>query len=182
MEYTVYNSEPIEASSEQTDSIVLGGGCFWCIEAVFERIPGIISAVSGYAGGTTRQPTYEQVCSGLTGHAEVVYLKFDSQTISLEQILETFFAAHDPTSENRQGADVGTQYRSIILYTRESQKERIEGFIKNLEAKKVYAKPIVTQVDALKEFWKAEDYHQDYYEKNPYAGYCRVVISPKLDK
>ena len=164
------------------ETIVLGGGCFWCIEAVYERIPGIQSAVSGYAGGKTEKPTYEQVCSGLTGHAEVVKVEFDPSRISLTEVLDIFFKAHDPTSENRQGADVGTQYRSIILYTRDEQKKQVQDFIKDLSDRKVYSKPIVTQVEQLKVFWPAEDYHQDYYELHPYAGYCRIVIAPKLDK
>jgi peptide-methionine (S)-S-oxide reductase len=164
------------------ETIVLGGGCFWCIEAVYERIPGIQSAVSGYAGGKTEKPTYEQVCSGLTGHAEVVKVEFDPSRISLTEVLDIFFKAHDPTSENRQGADVGTQYRSIILYTTDEQKKAVQNYIKDLSDRRVYSKPIVTQVEPLKVFWTAEDYHQDYYEQHPYAGYCRIVIAPKLDK
>uniref|UniRef100_A0A7C3HW79 Peptide methionine sulfoxide reductase MsrA n=1 Tax=Gracilinema caldarium TaxID=215591 RepID=A0A7C3HW79_9SPIR len=164
------------------ETIVLGGGCFWCIEAVYERIPGIQSAVSGYAGGKTEKPTYEQVCSGLTGHAEVVKVEFDPSRISLTEVLDIFFKAHDPTSENRQGADVGTQYRSIILYTTDEQKKEVQNYIKDLSDRKFYSKPIVTQVEPLKVFWPAEDYHQDYYELHPYAGYCRIVIAPKLDK
>lgn len=168
--------------NDNLDSIVLGGGCFWCIEAVYERIDGIESAVSGYAGGETENPSYEQVSSGLTGHAEVVKLTFDSSKITLEEILEIFFKAHDPTLENRQGADVGTQYRSIILYTNDSQKEPILKYVNHLSLSKIYSKPIVTQVEKLKTFWPAEVYHQDYYERHPYAGYCRIVIAPKLDK
>ncbi|MCA1950899.1 MAG: peptide-methionine (S)-S-oxide reductase MsrA [Treponema sp.] len=168
--------------NKKRESIVLGGGCFWCIEAVYERIEGIESAVSGYAGGKTENPTYEQVCTGLTGHAEVVKLEYNPEKISLEQILDIFFKAHDPTSENRQGADVGTQYRSIILYTNDDQKRRIEDFIRRLTASKAFAKPVVTQIEPLATFWPAEEYHQDYYERHPFAGYCRVVIAPKLDK
>lgn len=168
--------------NDNLNSIVLGGGCFWCIEAVYERIDGIESAVSGYAGGETENPSYEQVSSGLTGHAEVVKLTFDSSKITLEEILEIFFKAHDPTLENRQGADVGTQYRSIILYTNDTQKELILKYINHLSLSKIYSKPIVTQVEKLKTFWPAEVYHQDYYERHPYAGYCRIVIAPKLDK
>lgn len=166
----------------KNESIVLGGGCFWCIEAVYERINGIESAVSGYAGGTTEHPTYEQVCSGLTGHAEVVKIEYDTSKISFKEILDIFFKAHDPTSENRQGADVGTQYRSIILYTTEDQKHQIQQYIQDLTNRKVYSKPIVTHIEPLKVFWPAEDYHQNYYEQHPYAGYCRIVIAPKLDK
>jgi len=164
------------------ETIVLGGGCFWCIEAVYERIPGIQSAVSGYAGGKTEKPTYEQVSSGLTGHAEVVKVEFDPLKISLKEVLDIFFKAHDPTSKNRQGADVGTQYRSIILYTTDEQKTQVQEYIQDLKDRKVYSKPIVTQIEPLTVFWPAEDYHQDYYDQHPYAGYCRVVIAPKLDK
>ena len=165
-----------------SETIILGGGCFWCIEAVYERIHGIESAVSGYAGGTTEHPTYEQVCTGLTGHAEVVKVTFDPSTISLKKVLDIFFKAHDPTSENRQGADVGTQYRSIILYTNDEQKKQVENYINELTERNVYSKPIVTQVEPLKVFWPAEDYHQNYYEQHPFAGYCRIVIAQKLDK
>lgn len=175
------NAKGMEQKNNR-ETIVLGGGCFWCIEAVYERIDGIKSAVSGYAGGKTENPTYEQVCSGLTGHAEVVKIEFDPSKINFTEVMDIFFKAHDPTSENRQGADVGTQYRSIILYTTDAQKEQIQEYISNLTARRVYSKPIVTQVEPLTVFWPAEDYHQNYYEQHPYAGYCRVVIAPKLDK
>lgn len=175
------NAKGMEQKNNR-ETIVLGGGCFWCIEAVYERIDGIESAVSGYAGGKTENPTYEQVCSGLTGHAEVVKIEFDPSKINFTEVMDIFFKAHDPTSENRQGADVGTQYRSIILYTTDDQKEQIQEYISNLTARRVYSKPIVTQVEPLTVFWPAEDYHQNYYEQHPYAGYCRVVIAPKLDK
>ncbi len=168
--------------SGKTASIVLGGGCFWCIEAVFERVPGVVAAEAGYAGGARENPTYEQVCTGLTGHAEVVKLTWDPELTDLQHILDVFFTVHDPTTENRQGADVGTQYRSIILYSDEAQRLVAQSKIADLEASKKWRDPIVTQVLPLKEFWKAEEYHQDYYEKNPFAGYCRVVIAPKLQK
>jgi len=168
--------------TNRVEKLVLGGGCFWCIEAVFDRIDGIVSTEVGYAGGNRENPTYEQVSTGLTGHAEVVKVEFDPSKISLSRVLDIFFEAHDPTTENRQGADVGTQYRSIILYTDESQRVPIEEKIKELDLHKKYDKPVVTQVGALKKFWPAEPYHQRYYEQHPYAGYCRVVINPKLQK
>lgn len=158
----------------------LGGGCFWCIEAVYERIPGIKTAVSGYAGGNKANPTYEEVCTGATGHAEVVQVTFDPSIIPYREVLRRFFIAHDPTSLNRQGADVGTQYRSIILYETEAQKAAA------LEAKadvqKEWPQPVVTEIVPLEKFWRAEEYHQDYFAKNPNQGYCRAVIKPKLDK
>lgn len=168
--------------TNRVETLVLGGGCFWCIEAVFDRIDGIVSTEVGYAGGSRENPTYEQVSTGLTGHAEVVKLEFDPAKISLNGVLDIFFESHDPTSENRQGADVGTQYRSIILYTDEAQRAPILEKIKELDLHKKYDKPVVTQVGALKKFWPAEAYHQRYYEQHPYAGYCRVVINPKLQK
>ncbi|MFP4562252.1 MAG: peptide-methionine (S)-S-oxide reductase MsrA [Spirochaetia bacterium] len=162
------------------ETAVLGGGCFWCIEAVFERIDGIEEAVSGYAGGTTKDPTYKEVCSGSTGHAEVVRLRFDPSKITYDEVLDIFFKAHDPTTVNRQGADVGSQYRSIILYSSEEQKRKAEAALKR--ARKNYSDPLVTEIVPLNEFYEAEDYHQDYYDVNPNAPYCRMVIDPKLTK
>ncbi|MFW5769228.1 MAG: peptide-methionine (S)-S-oxide reductase MsrA [Spirochaetota bacterium] len=162
------------------ETAVLGGGCFWCIEAVFERIDGIEEAVSGYAGGTTEDPTYKEVCSGSTGHAEVVRLRFDPSKITYDEVLDIFFKAHDPTTVNRQGADVGSQYRSIILYSSEEQKRKAEAALKR--ARKNYSDPLVTEIVPLNEFYEAEDYHQDYYDVNPNAPYCRMVIDPKLTK
>jgi peptide-methionine (S)-S-oxide reductase len=158
----------------------LGGGCFWCLEAVFERIDGVVDVVSGYAGGTTKDPTYEEVCTGATGHAEVVQVRFDPKRIGYEELLEVFFKAHDPTTLNRQGADVGTQYRSIILYEGEEQRKAAEAARK--KAQKDWKDPIVTEIVPLKAFYRAEDYHQDYFDNNRAAGYCRVVIAPKLQK
>lgn len=158
----------------------LGGGCFWCVEAVYEKTEGVKSVVSGYAGGTKANPTYEQVCTGTTGHAEVVQIAFDPQVISYDKILDLFWKAHDPTTLNRQGADVGTQYRSIILYQGEAQKAAAEKSLR--EASKAFARPIVTQLEPLTVFYPAEDYHQDYFANNPYAGYCSFVIRPKLQK
>jgi len=158
----------------------LGGGCFWCLEAVFERIPGVTAVTSGYAGGKVSNPTYEQVCTGTTGHAEVVQIAYDPKRISYEGLLDVFWKAHDPTTMNRQGADVGTQYRSVILYHDEAQKAAALASVKNAQA--ALKDRIVTEVVPLTAFWKAEDYHQDYYNANKAAGYCRVVISPKLKK
>jgi peptide-methionine (S)-S-oxide reductase len=179
--FPIFGGDPM-TKTNRVEKLVLGGGCFWCIEAVFDRIDGIVSTEVGYAGGNRENPTYEQVSTGLTGHAEVVKVEFDPSKISLSRVLDIFFEAHDPTTENRQGADVGTQYRSIILYTDESQRVPIEEKIKELDLHKKYDKPVVTQVGALKKFWPAEPYHQRYYEQHPYAGYCRVVINPKLQK
>lgn len=164
------------------ESIVLGGGCFWCVEAVYERIPGVVSAVSGYAGGDSPNPNYEEVSTGRTGHAEVVKITYAPAVISLEKILDLFWKAHDPTTKDRQGADIGPQYRSIILYAGETQKRAAEISKKELDRTKLYSLPAVTEIVPLKAFYEAEDYHQDYYEKNPFAGYCQVVIRPKLDK
>lgn len=168
------------ATPLKTETIVLGGGCFWCVEAVYERIEGILDAVSGYAGGTVKNPTYEQVSTGSTGHAEVVQLTYDPAKISLEKILELFWKAHDPTTPNRQGADVGPQYRSIILYKNEAERKVAEE--SKRKAQKEFRNPIVTEIVPLTEFYRAEEYHQDYYRKNPYAGYCTFVIRPKLEK
>lgn len=160
----------------------LGGGCFWCVEAVFRDLRGVQRLVSGYAGGRQPNPTYEQVCSGSTGHAEVVQVTFDPAEVSYREILNVFFATHDPTTPNRQGHDVGTQYRSIVLYHSPEQRETAEQVIAELTRDKLYPAPIVTQVEPLDTFYPAEAYHQDYYERNPDAGYCRVVIAPKVAK
>ncbi|MFA6392364.1 MAG: peptide-methionine (S)-S-oxide reductase MsrA [Patescibacteria group bacterium] len=160
--------------------IVLGGGCFWCVEAVFALTKGIVSATCGYAGGDTNNPSYEEVSSGTTGHAEVVEVIYDASLITLSDILKTFFAMHDPTSLNRQGNDVGTQYRSAIYWNDEDQKNEVESFI--AAAQKEYTKPIVTEVKKLDRFYRAEEYHQQYFEKNPNQAYCRLVIAPKVNK
>ncbi len=157
-------------------TIILGGGCFWCIEAIFQKIKGIISLTPGYTGGTLENPSYEDVCTGNTGHAEVVKIEFDSKIITLEKLLQIFFLAHDPTTLNRQGGDVGTQYRSIILYSNEDQKETINNAIDN------YKDEVVTEVKPLEKFYEAEEYHKDYYLKNEDARYCKLIIKPKIDK
>lgn len=167
-------------NTNQSEVAYLGGGCFWCMEAVFQRIPGIKSVTSGYAGGHTENPTYKQVCTGETGHAEVTRIEFDPQKISYEKVLHYFWDAHDPTTLNRQGADEGTQYRSVILYQDEAQKAAAEK--SKAEAQKNFKSPIVTQIVPLKKFYPAEDYHQNYYNGHSNEGYCAVVIRPKVDK
>ncbi len=167
-------------SNSFKETIVLGGGCFWCMEAVFKRVEGVRSVVPGYAGGHKLNPTYEEVCTGTTGHAEVVKLDFDPEIISLKQILDIFFVAHDPTTPNRQGNDIGPQYRSIILYTSDKQIPIIEEAIS--KAQQIWRKPIVTEVKPLDTFWIAEEYHHNYFEKHPEKPYCQVVIKPKLEK
>ncbi len=173
----------IEIKGEQMnryEKATLGGGCFWCTEAVFESLPGVITVISGYAGGAKTNPTYEEICTGKTGHAEVVEITFDPAKISYAKLLEIFWKAHDPTTLNRQGADVGTQYRSVIFYHNESQKVLAEK--SRSEAQKQHEKPIVTEIKPLVQFYQAEEYHQNYFEKNPDAAYCRFVIKPKLEK
>ncbi|MDE1865150.1 MAG: peptide-methionine (S)-S-oxide reductase MsrA [Candidatus Micrarchaeota archaeon] len=162
------------------ETIVFGGGCFWCTEAVFRLFKGVLETMPGYAGGTTPNPTYDQVCDGYTGHAEVLKVDYDPRIINLDKLLDIFFTMHDPTTLNRQGADVGTQYRSIILYTEERQKESAELFIKRIQPH--YGSPIVTEVKKLDAFYPAEDHHRRYFEKNPRQGYCSVVIGPKIQK
>jgi peptide-methionine (S)-S-oxide reductase len=167
-------------STEQT--AVFGGGCFWCLEAVFSRLEGVKSVTSGYMGGRTENPTYQQVCGGATGHAEVVQVKFDPRQAHYRELLEVFFATHDPTTLNRQGNDVGTQYRSAVFYENEEQKHEAERAIMDLTAAKVWHDPVVTSVEPMGKFYPAEDYHQSYYVNNSSQPYCRFVIEPKLQK
>ncbi len=169
-------------TTPQLETAVLGGGCFWCMEAVFEELKGVTKVVDGYAGGTVADPSYKQVCTGDTGHAEAVKVTFDPSVISYGELLTVFFSVHDPTSLNRQGADEGTQYRSVIFTQNDAQRKTAEEIIKELTEKKVYDRPIVTQVVPLPAFYPAEDYHQDYFAKNPDQAYCQVVISPKVRK
>ncbi len=171
---------PDSNPTHKTEIADLGGGCFWCLEAVFERLPGVLAVTSGFAGGTTENPTYRQVCTETTGHAEVTEIEFDPAKISYARLLEVFWQAHDPTTLNRQGADEGTSYRSIILYRDERQ--RLIAEKSRLEAQKNFRDPIVTEIVPLKKFYRAEDYHQQYYDQNSSQGYCRVVIAPKLEK
>lgn len=161
---------------------VLGGGCFWCLEAAFSKVKGVVSVISGYAGGTKEAPTYGDVCNGSTGHAEVIEIKYDPKIISYEEILHLFFSIHDPTTRNRQGNDIGTQYRSIILYDTQEEKLLAEKIIKKLEKEKIYPNPFVTEVKPLDKFYPAEEYHQKYFARNPDKAYCQIVISPKIAK
>ncbi|MBI2640712.1 MAG: peptide-methionine (S)-S-oxide reductase MsrA [Candidatus Sungbacteria bacterium] len=161
---------------------VFGGGCFWCTEAVFGELRGVISVMPGYAGGTKTNPTYEEVCSGKTGHAEVIKIEYDPGRIKFTDLLTVFFATHDPSTPNRQGNDVGTQYRSIILYTNTEQKKQAEEFIKKLNESSPEGKPIVTEIKPLEKFYEAEEYHREYYKKNSAQPYCQIVINPKLEK
>lgn len=172
--------KPAPNPNSPTELATLGGGCFWCTEAIFQMLPGVKSVTSGYAGGTTEHPTYEQVCSGTNGHAEVIQIAFDPTTIGYEKILETFWEAHDPTTLNRQGADRGTQYRSIILYHDARQKELAEK--SKVAAQAHFGSPIVTEIVPLQRFYPGEGYHQNYYRSNPNQGYCRAIIRPKVEK
>ena len=160
----------------------LAGGCFWCLEAVFDEIKGVKSVESGYAGGKVPNPNYRDVCTGMTGHAEVVQVTFDPSVVSYRNLLNVFFAIHDPTTLNRQGADVGTQYRSAIFYHDEQQKETAEALIQELNEQKIWDRPIVTEVAPLDKFYMAEDYHQEYFARNPYQPYCMAVVAPKVSK
>lgn len=164
------------------DTATFGSGCFWCTEAIFSRLNGVVSVVSGYSGGTTENPTYEEVCSGNTGHAEVCQITFDSTIISFDELLEVFWKTHDPTTLNRQGADVGTQYRSVIFYHTEEQKKSAEHYKDELNRDNIWGKPVVTEISPFTKFYPAEKYHQDYYENNPRQGYCSFVIAPKVEK
>ncbi len=168
--------------SEPLSRATFGGGCFWCVEAVFERLQGVERVVSGYAGGDLANPTYEQVSSGTTGHAEVVQISFDPAVVSYRELLEIFFSFHDPTTENRQGADVGTQYRSIVLYHDDEQRRTAEEVVRELEDANVWDDAIVTRLEPLRSFFPAEDYHQEYYRNHSLQPYCQTVISPKLAK
>ena len=168
--------------STQNETTTLAGGCFWCLEAVYDDLHGVADVVSGYTGGTIPNPSYEQVCTGDTGHAEVVQIKFNPQVISLAEILQVFFTIHDPTTLNRQGEDVGTQYRSAIFYHTLEQKKVAEETVAEIGAAKIWSKPIVTQIVPFEAFYAAEDYHQEYFARNPHQGYCQMVVAPKVAK
>lgn len=159
-----------------------GGGCFWCTEAVYDQLNGVDKVVSGYSGGTVKNPTYKEICTGNTGHAEVIQITYDPQVVSFEELLEVFFATHDPTTLNRQGADVGTQYRSAIFYHSDEQKRKAEFTIEELNNQSAFDDPIVTEVTAFDKFYEAENYHQDYFANNPNQPYCRMVVNPKVEK
>jgi len=162
--------------------ITFGNGCFWCTEAVFQALKGVISVTSGYMGGQSKNPTYKEVCNGTTGHAEVIQLEYDADAISLDELLLVFFKTHNPTTLNRQGNDVGTQYRSAIFYNSDDQKQQAQAMIDLLTAEKIFDKPIVTEITPASEFYRAEDYHQNYFNENPGNPYCAAVIQPKLYK
>ncbi|MCU0395345.1 MAG: peptide-methionine (S)-S-oxide reductase MsrA [Chitinophagaceae bacterium] len=169
-------------SNMTMDTATLGSGCFWCTEAIFQELKGVLKVTSGYSGGHVPNPTYEQVCSKTTGHAEVTQIVFNPEVISFDELLEVFWQTHDPTTPNRQGADEGPQYRSAIFYHNEEQREKAERYKKELDASGAFAAPIVTEISAFKKFYPAEDYHQNFYTNNPNYGYCSYVIRPKLDK
>lgn len=169
-------------SHSNLETITLAGGCYWCVEAVYENLNGVKSAVSGFAGGTKPNPTYEDVSTGNTGYAEVVQITYDKTVTNLDDIFKVFFTVHDPTTLNRQGADVGTQYRSAVFYKNDEQKKAAQSIINELKKAKVYDKPIVTKLEPLTKFYKAENYHQDYYVNNKTEPYCQMVIQPKMEK
>jgi peptide-methionine (S)-S-oxide reductase len=169
-------------SQANCDTVTLGAGCFWCVEAIYQELKGVISVTSGYSGGTVKNPSYREVCSGSTGHAEVCQLVYDTQQISFDEILEVFWQIHNPTTLNRQGNDMGTQYRSVIFYHNPEQKNKAEQYINKMNAAKVFDDPVVTEIAPFHVFYKAEDYHQEYFNKNPNQPYCQLVIRPKVEK
>ena len=178
-------SEPTNqpaAAGNGKQLLTLGGGCFWCVEAVFDDLKGVERVESGYSGGSVKNPTYEQICTGRTGHAEVVQVTFDPKVLALRDLVDIFFYVHDPTTLNHQGADVGPQYRSVIFYRNPEQKATAEQVIRDVQAAKLWNAPIVTELSPFKEFYKAENYHQEYYKRNGTQPYCRVVIAPKMAK
>lgn len=169
-------------STKMIDTLTIGGGCFWCVEAQLQLLDGVKTVKSGYAGGQVKNPSYKEVCTGLTGHAEVIQVTFDNSILTLDELLAAFWQAHDPTQLNRQGNDVGTQYRSVIFYRNEEQKKLADDYKKKLNDEKVYDKPVVTEISPLEVFYPAENYHQNYYNDNSSQGYCQYVIAPKLEK
>ena len=176
------NAKTKKMTQSNFETITLGGGCYWCVEAVYENLKGVKSVVSGFSGGKNANPSYEEVCSGTTGHAEVVQITFDKNVTNLDEIFKVFFTVHDPTTLNRQGADKGTQYRSVIFYATEEQKQEAQSIISELNKAKVYQNPIVTTIEPFTKFYKAEDYHQNYYANNKNQPYCQMVIQPKIEK
>ena len=179
----LYLKRKMEENNKITlETATFGSGCFWCTEAIFERLNGVHSVVSGFAGGTVPNPTYEAVCNGKTGHAEVCQITYNPNVISYDELLKVFWKTHDPTTLNKQGNDVGTQYRSVIFYHNEKQKERAEYYKNELNKSESWNDPIVTVIESYNNFYKAEDYHQHYFEKNPYQGYCSFIIAPKIEK
>ncbi|MBN2349059.1 MAG: peptide-methionine (S)-S-oxide reductase MsrA [Bacteroidales bacterium] len=176
------NMNSTNKQSDKLEIVTLGAGCFWCVEAIFQQLNGVVSAVSGYSGGHVKNPSYKEVCTGTTGHAEVCQISYDPDVISFEEILEVYWQTHDPTTLNRQGNDIGTQYRSVIFYHNNKQKEIAEVLKMNLEKAKIWDNPIVTEIVPFSKFYKAEDYHQEYYDNNPNQSYCTIVITPKIEK
>jgi peptide-methionine (S)-S-oxide reductase len=174
--------DPAVTIPATADTAVLGAGCFWCVEAVFTELRGVLSVMPGYAGGHMKDPDYKSVCSGNTGHAEVAQVVYDPAVITFDELLEVFWQTHDPTTLNRQGNDVGTQYRSAIFYTSEEQRTKAEGYKAELDKSQAFDRPIVTEIVPLDRFWPAENYHRDYYANNPGEGYCTMVIRPKVEK
>jgi len=172
----------MDNQNKNLDTATFASGCFWCTEAIFERVSGVKSVISGYSGGTVENPTYDEVCTGKTGHAECTQIIYDPAVISYDELLEIFWKTHDPTTLNRQGNDVGAQYRSAIFYRNEQQKEKAEYYKKKLTEEKIWDKPIVTEITKFTKFYPAENYHQEYYDKNPDQGYCAYVITPKVEK
>jgi peptide-methionine (S)-S-oxide reductase len=175
-------TENIDTNNKTMETATFGGGCFWCTEAIFKEVKGVGSVTSGYSGGEIVNPSYREVCTGRTGHAEVIEIDFDPAVVSFEELLEIFWSTHDPTMLNRQGNDVGTQYRSVVFYHNEQQKETAEKLKKKLNDENIFGKPVVTEISPWKNFFRAEEDHQDYYENNPNQGYCQFIIVPKLDK
>lgn len=167
---------------QTTDTATFGAGCFWCVEAIYQQMNGVISVTSGYSGGTVKNPAYREVCNGTTGHAEVCQVVYDPAVVSFDELLEAFWQTHDPTTLNRQGADVGTQYRSVVFYHNDEQKQKAESYKQKLNAENVFGKPVVTEISAFTVFYKAEAYHQNYYNQNSEQGYCQYVIRPKVEK
>jgi peptide-methionine (S)-S-oxide reductase len=180
--YELFNNRLVNMQDKKLQTATFGSGCFWCTEAVFELVEGVTSVTSGYTGGNIKNPTYEEVCSEKSGHAEAIQLTFDPEVISYDELLEIFWKTHDPTTLNRQGNDAGTQYRSVIFYHSEEQKQLAEKYKHALDKSRAWENPIVTEILPATEFYKAEDYHQDYYDNNPNQGYCAFIIAPKIEK
>ena len=176
------DEKTMNTQNTNLETATFGSGCFWCTEAIFERVKGVSKVVSGYSGGSVDNPTYKEVCNGTTGHAECTQITFDPAVITYDELLEIFWKMHDPTTLNRQGNDVGTQYRSVVFYHNDEQKQKAEYYKKKLTEEKIWDKPIVTEITKLEKFYPAEDYHQEYYDNNPNQGYCTYVITPKVEK
>lgn len=174
--------ETHQGSNRNIETAAFGGGCFWCTEAVFKMLKGVLAVLPGYTGGTTPNPTYDEVCTGTTGHAEVIYIEYDPNVINFRKLLTVFFASHDPSQLNRQGNDIGTQYRSSVFYTTDGQKKATEEMIKKINTSTTEGDPVVTEVKPLEKFYEAEGYHKDYYARNKTQGYCELIINPKVEK